>query len=158
MNEKFSLKWNDYQANWTKALAVLRNDSQSADVTLICDDKVKFVAHKILLTSCSNLFKYILTGSTHANPLLYLTGVSSVNLSFILDHIYYGEVKLFQEQLDCFLESAKKLEIEGLLSDQLNSEYQDQKNKRIKHQDQKNKFIMLINYTNISIGTQNLMS
>ena len=126
MSEKFSLKWNDYQANWTKALAKLRNDTESADVTLISDDKVKFVAHKILLTSCSNLFKYILIGSTHANPLLYLSGVSSVNLSLILDYIYYGEVKLFQEQLDCFLESAQKLEIEGLLSDKQNSENQGQ--------------------------------
>ena len=67
MSEKFSLKWNDYQANWTKALAKLRNDTESADVTLISDDKVKFVAHKILLTSCSNLFKYILIGILQRN-------------------------------------------------------------------------------------------
>ena len=125
MSDKFSLKWNDYQANWTRALTTLRNDTESVDVTLISDDKVKFAAHKILLTSCSNLFKYILKGSTHANPLVYLSGVSSVNLSFILDYIYYGEVKLFQEQLDCFLESAQKLEIEGLLGDKQNQEKQE---------------------------------
>ena len=139
MFEKFSIKWNDCQANWTKALTELRDDDEFADVTLISDDKVKFVAHKILLTSCSNLFKYILKGTTHPYPLVYLSGVSSVNLSFILDYIYHGEVNLFQEQLDCFLESAKKLEIEGLLSDQLISEYQDQTNKFMKDQDQKNK-------------------
>ena len=46
---------------------------------------------------------------------LYLGGVTSDNLGFILDYIYYGEVKLYQEQLDSFLESAQKLEIEGLL-------------------------------------------
>ena len=64
MLKKFSLKWNDSQANWTQALTELRNDNESADVTLISDDKVKFIAHKILLTSCSNLFKYILKGMT----------------------------------------------------------------------------------------------
>ena len=126
MLKKFSLKWNDSQANWTQALTELRNDNESADVTLISDDKVKFIAHKILLTSCSNLFKYILKGTTHAHPLLYLSGVSSVNLSFILDYIYYGEVRLFQEQLDCFLETAQKLEIEGLLGDKQKSENQGQ--------------------------------
>ena len=115
MSEKFCLKWNDYQDNWTRALSELRNDKESADVTLISDDKVKFSAHKILLSSCSNVFKFILQGHSHLNPLLYLSGVSSVNLEYLLDYIYHGEVKLFQEHLDSFLDSAQKLEIEGLL-------------------------------------------
>ena len=117
MSEKFSLKWNDYQSNWTESLAELRNDTDSTDVTLISDDKVRFCAHKILLLSCSNTFKFILKGSTHTHPILYLSGVSSTNLGLILDYIYYGEVKLFQEQLDGFLESSQKLEIKGLLGD-----------------------------------------
>ena len=115
MSEKFSLKWDDYQSNWSKCLTELRNDTYFEDVTLISDDKVKFSAHKILLSSCSNLLKFILKSYTHANPLLFLGGVNSVNLRFILDYIYYGEVKLDQEQLDSFLKSAQKLELEGLM-------------------------------------------
>ena len=115
MSEKFALKWNDYQLNWNKSLSRLRNESEFADVTLISDDKVKFSAHKILLSSCSNMFKFILKENNIANPLLYLGGVSSVNLGFVLDYIYHGEVNLYQEQLDSFLESAQKLEIEGLI-------------------------------------------
>ena len=115
MSEKFSLKWIDYQSNFNRSLAELRNETDLSDVTLISDDKVKFSAHKIILSSCSNVFKFIFKDSTHANPLLYLGGVSSVNLGFILDYIYYGEVNLYQEQLDSFLESAQKLEVEGLL-------------------------------------------
>ena len=126
MNEKFSLKWNDYQSNWNHALSRLRNDKESADITLISDDKVKFSAHKILLTSCSKIFKFILEGNFQTNPLLYLSGVSSVNLGFILDYIYYGEVNLFQEQLDSFLENAQKLEIEGLLGDNKEQIQQEQ--------------------------------
>ena len=108
MDEKFSLKWNDYQSNLTQSLSQLRNDKESADITLISEDKVKFSAHKIILSSCSKTFKFILKGSFHANPLLYLSGISSVNVGFILDFIYYGEVNLFQEQLDHFLESAHR--------------------------------------------------
>ena len=115
MSEKFCLKWNDYQFNWNRSLSELRNDNDFADVTLISDDKVKFSAHKVLLSSCSNMFKFILKSSKHTNPFLFLGGVSSVNLGFILDYIYHGEVKIFQEQLDSFLEIAQKLEIEGLL-------------------------------------------
>ena len=125
MSEKFSLKWNDYQSNWNRSLSELRKTNDLSDVTLISEDKVKFSAHKIILSACSNMFKFIFKDNTHANPLLYLGGVSSVNLGLILDFIYSGEVNLFQEQLDSFLECAQKLEVEGLLGvneDNLNEE------------------------------------
>ena len=115
MSEKFALKWTDYQSNWNRSLSQLRKDTDLADVNLISDDKVKFTAHKVILSSCSNVFKFILKENNNARPLLYLGGVSSVNLGHILDYIYHGEVNLFQEQLDSFLESAQKLEIEGLI-------------------------------------------
>ena len=102
MSEKFSLKWNDFQSNWNQSLSKLRNETEFADVTLISEDKVKFLAHKVLLSSCSNVFKMILKENINANPLLYLGGVSAVNLGFLLDYIYHGEVNLFQEQLDSF--------------------------------------------------------
>ena len=114
-SEKFSLKWNDYQTNWTQSLIGLRNDKEMSDVTLITDDKVNILGHKIILSSCSNVLNFILKECKQSNPLLYLSGISSVNLGFILDYIYYGEVKLYQEQMEGFIESAQKLEIEGLI-------------------------------------------
>merc|ERR1712133_336480 len=61
------------------------------------------------------MFKFIFKSNKNPNPLLFLGGVNSKNLGYILDYIYKGEVNIFQEQLDSFLESAQKLEIEGLL-------------------------------------------
>ena len=116
MSEKFSLTWNDYQSNLIRSLAELHNQTDLSDVTLISEDKVKFSAHKIILSACSSVFKYIFKDNSHANPLLYLGGISSVNLGFMLDYMYHGEISLFQEQLDSFLESAQKLEVEGLLN------------------------------------------
>ena len=115
MSEKFSLKWNDYQLKGNRALSEFRNTTDLSDVTLITDDKVKFSAHKIILSACSNMFKFIFKDNTHAHSLLYLSSVSSENLQLILDYMYNGEVNLFQEQLDSFLESAQKLEEEGML-------------------------------------------
>ena len=115
MTEKFALKWNDFQSNWSSSLSELREDTDLADVTLISEDKAKFSAHKICLSSCSSMFKFILKGNTQAHPLVYLGGVSSINIGFILDYIYYGEVNIHQEHLDSFLESAQKLEITGLI-------------------------------------------
>ena len=115
MSEKFSLKWNDYQQNWNRSLSDFRKTTDLSDITLITDDKVKFSAHKIILSACSNMLKIIFKDNTHANSLLYLGGVNSVNLGFILDYMHKGEVNLFQDQVDSFLESAQKLEVEGLL-------------------------------------------
>ena len=115
MSEKFSLKWNDFQSNWNKAINNLHKDTDFADVTLISDDKVKFSAHKILLSNSSNMFKFILKGTNQNSSLLFLGGVSSINLGFILEYIYQGEVNLYEEQVESFLESAQGLEIEGLL-------------------------------------------
>ena len=130
MSQSFSLKSHDHLSNWNNSLYKLRNDKEFSDVTLISEDKVKFSAHKVLLSSCSGMFKFILEGHTNAIPLLYLGGVSSKNLEFILDYIYYGEIKIFQEQLDSFLESAKKLEIDSLMEnfeDETMKKYMNQK-------------------------------
>ena len=61
------------------------------------------------------MFNFILRENNNAHSLLYLGGVSSVNLEFLLDYIYHGEISLFQHQLDSFLESAQQLEIDGLI-------------------------------------------
>ena len=43
----------------------------------------------------------------------------------MLDYIYQGEVQIFQEYLDRFLEIAEKFRLNGLLTDNDNSEVQD---------------------------------
>ena len=71
MSEKFALKWNDFQSNWNSSLSELRKQTDLADVTLMSDDMMKFSAHKILLSSCSNMFKLIIKDNTNAKTLLY---------------------------------------------------------------------------------------
>ena len=134
MSEKFALKWDDFQSNWNQSMSHLRNDTDFDDVTLISDDKMKFSAHKILLSSCSNTFKMILKENKNSKSLLYLGGVSSVNIGYILDYIYHGEVNLYQEQLESFLESAKNLEIEGLMGQESITQNSPYENNEVIHQ------------------------
>ena len=70
--------------------------------------------HRSQLTASSDFFRNILRKNKHSHPLIYLSGVKAQNLQCILDYIYLGEVKVFQGQLDEFLESAHKLNIRGL--------------------------------------------
>ena len=45
-----------------------------------------------------------------------MTGVGSAELQCVLDYIYQGEVQIYQEEFDRFLDAAQKLKVEGLLS------------------------------------------
>ena len=116
--EKFSLKWNDFEANASKSFRNLRAEENFIDVTLVSDDEHFVSAHKLVLSASSDFFKSILKKSTHSNPLIYLPGVKSAVLNSIIDYIYNGEVHLYQDDLDVFLDVAQKLKIEGLLGGQ----------------------------------------
>ena len=114
MEEKFCLRWNDFQTTVSSSFGILRQEKDFFDVTLVSDDEIQIPAHKLVLSACSGFFKSILKTNVHSHPLLYLSGIDSRNLGYILDYIYQGEVNLYQSQLDSFLDSAQKLRIEGL--------------------------------------------
>ena len=113
--EKFSLKWNDFQANMTKSFGLLRRERNLFDVTLVSDSEEHIPAHKLVMSACSVFFKNIFTKVDNQNPLIYLAGVSSGDIQRILDYMYHGEVQVYQEDLNHFLEVAEKLKIDGVI-------------------------------------------
>ena len=115
-SEKFSLKWNDFQSTVAQSFSVLRQEEDFYDVTLVSDDETQIPAHKLVLAASSSFFKSILKRNSHSHPLLYLSGVDSKSLGFVLDYIYQGEVHIYQHDLDNFLDVAQRLRVEGLLS------------------------------------------
>jgi len=116
MTEKFCLKWNDFQSNVTAAFSQLRNITHYQDVTLVSDDYKNVSAHIIILSACSDFFNEILSQNNHSHPLLCLDGINSSDLNNVLDYIYNGELQLYPENLDRFLQIAQKLKLKGLLS------------------------------------------
>ena len=128
MSEKFLLKWDDFHSSVSQSFSKLRTESHFNDVTLVSEDGDQMAAHKVVLSASSSFFRKILIDNPHANPLLYLGGVSSHNLSLVLEYIYQGEVQIHQEHLDGFLKTAKKLTVEGLLSKLIYKQY----NKEVK--------------------------
>ena len=131
-SEKFSLKWNDFQKTVSYSFSSFRKEEEFVDVTLVSDDQAFVKGHKLVLSACSDVFKSILKKSSPSNSFIYLPGISSLNLRFIMDYIYQGEVQIYQEQLDEFLEVAKTLKISGLTSDL----YEDESNLHNQHQKQ----------------------
>ena len=115
MAEKFCLKWNDFQTNVSNTFRKLRTSDNFYDVTLVSDDQQQVSAHKVVLSSSSEYFKNILTSNKHSHPLLCLNGVNKGDLENILDFIYHGEIQIYQDHLDQFLEIAQRFQLEGLI-------------------------------------------
>ena len=115
MAEKFCLKWNDFQTNVSNTFRKLRTSYNFYDVTLVSDDQQQISAHKVVLSSSSEYFKNVLTSNKHAHPMLCLNGVNKGDLENILDFIYNGEIQIYQDQLDQFLDIAQRFQLEGLL-------------------------------------------
>ena len=96
----------------------MRKENDFYDVSLVSDDDKVVSAHKVVLSASSEFFKNILRKADHSKPMIYLSGVRSTDLNCILDYIYDGEVQLYQEDLDNFLDVAQKLKINGLIGGQ----------------------------------------
>ena len=127
-SEKFCLKWNDFEKNVSQSFVRLRQETNLFDVTLVGDDHKQIAAHKLVLSACSDFFKDVLYSNTHSHPLIYLDGLRASELNLVLDYIYQGEVQIYQENLDRFLDIAKKLKLDGLLAadDGLSDEFTKQ--------------------------------
>ena len=111
--EKFCLRWNDFETNISSAFRDLRNDNDLFDVTIACEDD-NIQAHKVILSACSSFFKRVLKRSRHQqNMLLYLRGVSRQNMESVLDFMYYGEISISQDDLNSFLQVAEDLKVKG---------------------------------------------
>ena len=116
MSEKFNLTWNDFQTNLTHSFFKLRTDTDLTDVTLISDDQEQVKAHRVVLSSCSGFFENIFKKNKGEKSLsLYLSDIQTEDLKNVMDYIYNGQVKIFQEDLDRFLQIAQKFKLEGLL-------------------------------------------
>ena len=114
MSETYCLKWSNFQSNVSKSFSLLRNEKQLSDVTLISDDHKMVTAHKIVLSTCSEYFKDILTKTKLQNMTFCLEGVSHNDLNRVLDYIYYGEIQVYQDYLERFLNLARRFKLDGL--------------------------------------------
>ena len=114
MSEKLCLQWNNFNENIVEAFGSLRQDNDFTDVTLACEDGDQIEVHKVILASSSPFFQNLLKRNKHPHPLIYMRGMKSEDMSAIMDFLYCGEAKIFQENLDTFLTVAEVLKLKGL--------------------------------------------
>ena len=77
-NEKCMLTWHSYTSHFQGVLGNLFDTREFSDVTLVCDDQVKFKAHKFILKSCSPVFESIFNETNEYKSVVYLRGVNQL--------------------------------------------------------------------------------
>ena len=112
-SEKFCLRWNDFENNISVAFREIREEKDFFDCTLSCGSR-QVQAHKLILSACSPFFRMVLRQNPHQHPLIYLKGVEFVDLQYVLNFMYHGEVNVAQEELNTFLAVAEDLQVKGL--------------------------------------------
>ena len=115
--EIFSFSRKEKDSN-EKVFYKLMNDQDLVDVTLVCDDGKQIKAHKVILSGGSQFFKTIFSSSPHQHPLIYLFGIEWVNLVSAVEFLYLGETTVLECNLKHFLDTAEKLRILGITSQQ----------------------------------------
>ena len=121
MLDEVDLKWTNFQTTNSAALNTFRNEKYLTDVTFACDDNKVFSAHKLLLTAASEHFERLFNNMNLSHHILIcLDGVGSKELSYILEYIYSGQVRVPQDHLNSFLKSSQKLKLRGLWKEKKN--------------------------------------
>jgi len=112
-DQRFSLRWNNYQSHLVNAFESLLDEKDFIDVTLGVEGR-KLPAHKMLLSACSPYFRELLKGNPCQHPIIILRDIKYDDLFSLLQFMYNGEVNVAQDQLNSFLKSAESLKIRGL--------------------------------------------
>merc|ERR1719210_3333605 len=113
-DEKWCLKWDEFDSNIRDYFRSLRKQGGLFDVTLATEDGHQIQAHRIILSAGSYFFSDIFLKSDHAKMLVYLKGIRKVQLETVIDFIYNGEAYITQKELEIFLAIGKELQVKGL--------------------------------------------
>ena len=113
---KYSVE-SDYNVHTEKfrlSLQAMRNDPETTDITLICNDFKVLKGHKIVLNAFSPVLSKIIRNIPGPSSVLYLKGINSNDMDSILDFMYDGKVTIDKTMVPSFFELGKHLDIELL--------------------------------------------
>jgi len=116
--ENYDVSWQNFSDHFQEMLNNMMTSSELSDVTLVCDDKIELKAHKIILSSCSSVFKNILSDHHMENSSkMYLSEIEHTEMQSILEFMYLGVATIPQNRFSYFLDVAKSFEIEEIIND-----------------------------------------
>ena len=110
--------WDGFSRAASNCFSRALKSREYEDVTLISEDCQEFGAHRVILASASEKFRKILQfKSQERNPLIFLRGLASKQVSSLLHFIYEGKVDVQTQDLATFINIVTEFEIDGLKYD-----------------------------------------
>ena len=117
MSDKCSLTWKTFPEHLQFVFRDIYQDDRLTDVTLISDDQTQFKAHKVILSACSPFFKKVIESNPSQHPLIYLRGIESDEIESILQFMYLGEGRFYQDRMGEFFKVARDLQVKDIVID-----------------------------------------
>ena len=108
-DQSLALEWRNYKFATKSIFSSLYKDESLADVTLVCEDNKKILAHKFILQACSHFFHDILVGNPNPRPLIHLQGVQLKHMELIKQFMYLGQAKVGKEDIETFVAVSERL-------------------------------------------------
>ena len=121
MSNLFSLKSDDFLPHLANSFVHIRSNDLFSDVTLVSDDEQSFLSHKVIIASSSKYFFNRLRHHQTSHPVICLDGINSEELKYILDYLYYGEIKMDLKSIDRFIDIAKRFKLHGFCNEEENA-------------------------------------
>ena len=110
-----SVLWDGFSRAASSCFSRAFQTREYDDVTLVSEDFQEFGAHRVILASASEKFRKILQLKSHErNPLIFLRGLASKQVSSLLHFIYEGKVDVPTEDLATFIDVVTEFKIDGL--------------------------------------------
>ena len=113
MAENFQLYNKDFINDFRELLKQLLASGDHSDITLVSDDLIPFKAHKLVICSQSIVLKKVVSFLPESNPLLFLRGINSKDISNLLTYLYVGQAKLITDDLKQLKIIAQSLSIKA---------------------------------------------
>ena len=85
---KLDVRWEGHLDHFQNLLSNLVINPDLADLTLVCEDKIQFNVHRIILSSSSGVFRSIIQSSSI--PVIFLRGIQGQEMEDILQYIRCG--------------------------------------------------------------------
>ena len=82
--EKQSLFRADFAQHLKSIVTKIKRENKFTDVTLVCNDRTQFQAHRFILSASSPVFDHMLSGINHQNPIIFLHGIQSEIMNSLL--------------------------------------------------------------------------
>ena len=122
MNGHVSLTSEAHNTQFVQTFGDLFRNKILTDVTLLCEDRFKIEAHKVVLCAGSNFFREFFTNNTRDNLVLYMREIRKHQLMPLIQFLYCGETTVPNNQVKEVLKIAKELEISALDEAKLKSD------------------------------------